>query len=112
MSPRVIPNLLIASALIGCRSPDQPIPSPSSRAETHAAAARLLVSYPESVDPVPVFVDGQRIVTQDPARRFNLVDPDKIASIQLLSGAAATAKAGMEGSRGVIWIVTRPTGAH
>jgi len=94
-------------AIVGCRSPDQPNTPPASRAEARAAAERLLASYRGRSEPIPVFVDGKRVTEPEPSGRFSVIYPDRIASIQLLTGRAGEAKAGAAGSRGVIWIVTK-----
>ena len=98
---------LIPVALIGCRSPDQPSVRPGSRLEAHVEAARLLRSYSGRAEPLLVFIDGQRVVGPEPSGRFSVIDPERIGSIQLLKGAAAEAKAGPAGRRGVIWIITK-----
>ena len=98
---------LIPVALIGCRSLDQPSIRPGSRIEAHAEAAGLLRSYSGRAEPLVVFIDGQRVVEPEPSGRFSVINPDRIGSIQLLTGAAAEAKAGRAGRRGVIWIITK-----
>ena len=107
MRPKATTNLLIAFALIGCRSPDHPTPWAASRVEARAAAEHFLATYPSAPRPIPVFVDGERVLGDERSGRFSVIDPTRIGSIQLLSGNAAEAKAGAAGRNGVIWIATR-----
>jgi hypothetical protein len=103
----------MVSVSIGCRSPDQvgPAGKPPLDAQ-HAEAARLLRSYHGVRQPIPVYIDGQRVVRQDDASKFNIIDPDRIATIRLLTGAEAESHAGEAGRRGVIWITTKEAAAR
>ena len=97
------------ATLVGCRAPDQvgPTAGPALDAQ-HVEAARLLRSPVAPRRPTPVFIDGQRFVRRDGGEgEFNLIDPDRIASIRLLTGTEAEARAGAEGRGGVIWITTK-----
>ena len=94
------------AAVASCRTADLPSGTVSSRADAHAAAERLLRTNGIAAHLIPVFVDGRRVARQDPSAEFNIVDPRRIASIQMLTGAAAEDKAGSEGRQGVIWVTT------
>lgn len=93
---------VVLVGIAGCRSADKLGPTVDQRAE----AVRLLRSSP-SREPIPVFIDGRRFVQSDEPEGFSVIDPDRIASIQLLTGPAGEAKAGAAGRAGVIWITTK-----
>ena len=103
----------VACTTLGCRLPDQAAPTgePPQDAQ-HAEAARLLRSYRGVRQPIPVYIDGERVVRQDDASKFNIIDPDRIATIRLLTGAEAESRAGEAGRRGVIWITTKEAAAR
>jgi len=95
-------------AASSCRSPDQVgLGGEPPRDAQHAEAARLLKSSRGHRYPVPVYIDGRRYVQPVGHTEFNIIDPHRIATIQLLTGPAAEARAGAEGRGGVIWITTK-----
>lgn len=95
----------VVAGVAGCRSADQVGPT-AEHADPQAEAARLLRSSPHR-DPIPVFIDGRRFVKTDEAEGFSIIDPDRIATIQLFTGSAGEARAGAAGRAGVIWITTK-----
>lgn len=97
----------ISCALVGCRSTDQVAPPEVSSDVEHAKAAWLLNSYRGRGEPVPVYIDGQRYVSGNGSGEFNVIDPNRIASVRLLTGAEAEAVADVDGRNGVIWITTK-----
>lgn len=97
--------VVIAAGAFGCRSADQLGPA-AERVDQRAEAARLLRSSPRHA-PIPVFIDGQRLTQSDEPEGYSVIDPDRIATIQLLKGDEGEAKAGVAGRAGVIWITTK-----
>ena len=97
----------ISSALVGCRSPDQVGPRAAAPDVEHAKAARLLSSRTIPAEPVPVYIDGRRYVGANSSAAFNIIDPDRIASVRLVTGPEAEALADVDGRHGVIWITTK-----
>ncbi|HEX6747681.1 MAG TPA: hypothetical protein VF092_10360 [Longimicrobium sp.] len=54
-----------------------------------------------------MYIDGQRYVSGNGSGGFNVIDPDRIASVRLLTGSEAEAVADVAGRNGVIWITTK-----
>lgn len=101
-------GLALAAAFIGlgaCRTADQLGPA-AERVDQRAEAARLLRSSSRHA-PTPVFIDGRRFSQSDEPEGYSVIDPDRIATIQLLKGDEGEAKAGAAGRAGVIWITTK-----
>lgn len=101
-------QLALAGVLLGmtgCRSADQLGPA-AERVDQQVEAARLLRSPPHH-EPIPVFINGRRFVQADEPEGYSVIDPNQIATIQLLTGAAGEEKAGAAGRAGVIWITTK-----
>lgn len=102
-------KLALAAALFGigaCRSEAQLGPTNDYRAE----AARLMRS-PQRHESIPIFIDGRRFSQADEPAGYSVIDPDRIATIQLLKGDEGEAKAGAAGRAGVIWITTKDAAA-
>lgn len=76
--------------------------------EPQRSRAEALLNGVRAVGPAPlVYVDGRRATRPEASGRFTVVDPDRIARVEVLTGDRAAARAGEEGRRGVIWITTR-----
>lgn len=113
MSLKMLAAAVISCALLGCGRLDRVGPSSEvSDASLRAEAARVLRSSPAHRQPIPVFIDGRRYVPPAEPGEFSIIDPDRIATAQLLTGPAGEAKADAAGRRGVIWITTKEAAAH
>jgi len=101
-------KLALAAALLAlgaCRSVDQLGPTAEPVVQ-RAEAALLLRSSPRH-EPIPVFIDGRRFSQSDEPEGYSVIDPERIAMIQLLKGDEGEARAGAAGRAGVIWITTK-----
>ena len=102
---------LVAVALVtGCRAADQVGPAEGgaaapSPAQLRQSAAEMIARKPHLAAPV-VYIDGQR-ASASAEERFATIDPSRIATVQVLTGDAAIARAGAEGRHGVIVITTK-----
>lgn len=102
-----------AIGLAACHTGDQvgsrtPAAAWSRTSAQQYAAVQAVMNGQRRGTPAPaVFIDGKRYTDAAPGGPFTIIDPDRITSIQALTGPAAEARAGAAGRNGVIWITTK-----
>lgn len=77
--------------------------------DQRATAEHLLRERPRMGPVLLVYVDGERVLEPDaPGSPYRVINPDRIAKAELLTGDAAERRVGPHARDGVLWITTKP----
>jgi len=82
--------------------------------EQRAAAERLIreARYAPPSKNVPAFyIDGERFTKQDPSSPYSVINPDLVASYEVLGPEEGQKRVGPDGRNGVVWIITKAAAA-
>jgi hypothetical protein len=83
-------------------------------ADQRAAAERLVREMPHMPpikNPPTVYIDGVRFTKQDPSSPYSVINPDLVASYEVLGPEEGQKRMGPDGRNGVILITTKVAAA-
>lgn len=122
---RLIPLLTLLFAASACESPNAAKSdglTPHARAaiarmpaDQRAAAERMVREMPHMPpikNPPAWYIDGERFTKQDTSSPYSVINPDLVASYEVLGPEEGRKRVGPDGRNGVILITTRAAAAR